>query len=346
MTVNKNRAVRIVSSFFLAAVIALLAPGCNFGSQAIQPFVSNCRTDDEIPARDRAAVDQVAIEFVKNALGPNPEAAYSNLTVEAKGSVNPEKFVAMFKQGIQPNGPYKNLRVAHSYLAQVTGGTQEQRVVCGNLSSPKGWVAVNVKPGPGQAHVIVEAQTLNNTWGFVTWLLPEQGNWHVQYTQAAVTAMVGKNSEDLQQMAESEMRENHNFNAYILYAAALQLTSRGPFLQLGIQSEIQKVLENLKRPPALEGQPPFDWQLGKSSYRVLNVSPIGVSQKVYLKIDHEIEPWATDKDADKKNHELISTFSSSYPEFRHAFAGVIVTAHERGGNRGFGTVSENEGALK
>ena len=71
-----------------------------------------------------------------------------------------------------------------------------------------------------------------------------------------------------------------------------------------------------------------------------------MSQKVYLKIDHEIEPWATDKDADKKNHELISTFSSSYPEFRHAFAGVIVTAHERGGNRGFGTVSENEGALK
>jgi hypothetical protein len=71
-----------------------------------------------------------------------------------------------------------------------------------------------------------------------------------------------------------------------------------------------------------------------------------VSQKVYLKIDHETEPWATDKDADKKNRELISAFAISYPEFRHAFAGVIVTAHEHGGSRGFGTVSENDAAAK
>jgi hypothetical protein len=169
------------------------------------------------------------MKFVQNALGPNPETAYSNFTADAKGSVNSEKFVAMFKRGIQRMGPFKNLRIEHTYLAQVTGGTQEQRVVCGNLSRPGGWVAVNARPGPAQAHVIVEAPTLNNTWAFVTWLLPEQGNWHVQYTQATATAMVGKNAEDLQCMAESETRESHNFNAYILYAAALQLASRGPF---------------------------------------------------------------------------------------------------------------------
>ena len=65
-----DRAVRIGFLLFQAVVIALMAPGCNFGSQAIQSFVSSCRTDDEIPAKDRAAVDQVAVEFVKNALGP------------------------------------------------------------------------------------------------------------------------------------------------------------------------------------------------------------------------------------------------------------------------------------
>jgi hypothetical protein len=341
-----DRAGQIGLSVCLTAVIALLSPGCNSRSQSIQPFISSCRTDDEISAKDRATLDAMAIVFVQNALGPNPETAYSNFTADAKGSVNSEKFVAMFRQGIQPNGPYKNLRVAHTYLAQVTGSTQEQRVVCGNLSSPEGWVAVNAKPGTAQGHVIVEAQTLNNTWAFIIWLVPEQGNWHVQYTQATVTAMVGKNAEDLLRMAESEMHENHNFNAYILYAAALQLASRGPFLQLGIQPEIQKGLENSKPPSVLQGQPPFDWQLGKSSYRVLNVGPIGVSQKVYLKIDHEIGPWADDKDADKKNRELISTFSSSYPEYKHAFAGLVVTAHERGGNRGFGTVSENDAAAK
>jgi hypothetical protein len=78
----------------------------------------------------------------------------------------------------------------------------------------------------------------------------------------------------------------------------------------------------------------------------LNVGPIGVSQNIYLKIDHEIEPWAKDKDADKKNHELITAFSSSYPEYKHAFAGLVVTAHERGGMRAYGTVSENDAATK
>jgi len=328
------------------AIIVLLGPGCNSHSQSLQPFLGSCKTDAEISGNDLATVDKVAIDFVQNTLGPNPEAAYSLFTADAKGNVSSEKFVAAFKQGIQRNGPFKNLRAAHTYLAHVTGGTQEQRVVCGNLSSPENWVAVNAKPGQTQAHVIVEAQTLNNTWAFVTWLLREEGNWHVQYTQATITGMVGKNTEDLQRMAKSELHENHNFNAYILYAAALQLAARGPFLQLGIQPEIQKSLENLKPPPILQGQPPFDWQLGKLSFKVLNVGPIGVSQNIYLKIDHEIEPWANDKDADKINHELISAFCSSYPEYKHAFAGLVVTARERGGMRGYGTVSENDAATK
>src|ERR1700730_15219669 len=138
------------------------------------PFLASCKTDGEISENDLAAVDKVAMDFVQNALGPNPEAAYSIFTADAKGNVSSEKFMAAFRQGIQPNGPFKNLRVVHTYLPQVTGGTQEQRVVCGNLSSSEGWVAVNAKPGQTQAHVIVEAQTLNNTWAFVTWLLREQ----------------------------------------------------------------------------------------------------------------------------------------------------------------------------
>ena len=192
-----SRVVRywLLGSF--VAIAALSTPGCNSRSQSIQPFVSSCKTDGEIPERDLAAADKAAIEFVQNALGPNPETAYSNFTADARGSVTSEKFVAMFRQGIQRMGPFKDLRAAHTYLAQLTGGTQEQRVVCGNLSSPEVWVAVTAKPGPAQAHVIVEAQTLNNTWAFVTWLLPEQGNWHVQYTQATTTAMVGKDAQDL-----------------------------------------------------------------------------------------------------------------------------------------------------
>ena len=339
-------AVETCLSVCLTTIAPLLALGCGSPLQTIQPFVSSCRTDDEIPAKDRAAVDEFAMEFVQNALGPNLQAAYSVFTADAKVNVSSEKFVAMFKQGIQRMGPFKDLHVAHTYLAKVTGGNQEQRVVCGNVSRPDGWVAVDAKPGPAQAHVIVDAQTLNNTWAFVIWLLPEDGNWNVQYVQATATAMVGKTAEDLQTMAEAEKHKNHNFNAFILYAGAMQLAARGPFLQLGIQPEIQKGMENLQVPPDLKGPTPFHWQLGESSFKVLNVGPIGVGQKIYLQIDHEIEPWADNKEADEKNHDLISAFAKAYPEYKDSFAGLVVRAHERGGSRGFGTVLENEPATK
>lgn len=75
-----GRTVQIGLSVFLTAVIALLLPGCNSRSQSLQPFISSCKSDDEISAKDLAVVDKVAIEFVQNALGPNPETAYSTFT--------------------------------------------------------------------------------------------------------------------------------------------------------------------------------------------------------------------------------------------------------------------------
>jgi hypothetical protein len=344
--VRAHRTVHSRLPVSLAAIVLLLPPAGSSRAQSIQPFATSCRADDEIPSKDRSAVDQMAIEFVQNALGPNPATAYSVFTAEAKGNLSSGKFLAMFKQGIQQMGPFKNVHVVHTYLAKVAGGSQEQRVICGNLSSPEGWVAVSVKPGPEQAHLIVEAQTLNNTWAFVLWLLPEQGNWHVQYIQVMASAMVGETAEDLQKMAESERLKNHNFNAYILYASALQLASRGPFFQLGIQPEIQSSSENLKIPRDLQGHPPFAWQLGQFSFKVLNVGAIGVGQKLYLQVDHEIEPWASDKEPDKINHDLISAFAKAYPEYKDVFAGLVVRAHERGGSRGFGTVLENDVATK
>jgi hypothetical protein len=341
-----HHVIQSLLSVCLTAIAPLVPLRRGFFLQTIQPFVTSCGTDDEISSKDRLTINQNAIEFVQNALGPNPETAYSVFTAEAKRNLSSDKFVAMFKQGIQQMGPFRNVQVVHAYLAKVTGGSQEQRVICGNLSSPKNWVAVNVKPGPAQAHIIVEAQTLNNTWAFVLWMLPEQGIWHIQYIQVMASAMVGRTAEDLQGMAESEKQRNHDFNTYILYATALQLAARGPFFQLGIQQEIQHNSENLKVPHVLEGHPPFVWQLGQFSFKVLNVGAIGVGQKLYLQVDHEIETWADDKDADKINHELISAFARVYPEYRDVFAGLVVRAHERGGSRGFGTVLTNDETAK
>jgi len=341
-----RRSLQIGFLVCLTAIIPIFSLEGSSPAQTIQPFAASCRTDDEIPSKDRQELSQVAIEFVQKSLGPNPEAAYSAFTADAKGSLDSEKFVATFKQGIQRMGPFKDLHVVRTYLANVRGGSEEQWAICGNLSSPNGWVTVKVKLGPPQAHLIVEAQSLNNTWGFVLWLLPEQGIWHVQYVQVVPTAIVGKTAEDFQIMAESEIQKNHNFNAFILYGAALRLAGRGPFFQLGILQEIQKGADNMKPPRDLPLRPPYDWHFGQSSFKILSIGPIGVGQKIYLQVDQEIVPWADDKDADKRNHDLILAIAKAYPEYKDAFAGIVVRAHERGGSRGFGTVFENDADTK
>ena len=323
----------------LAIAFSPLVAACQL---PLQPFSSGCKANEEIPTKDRGTVSQVALKFVQDALGPNPSAAYATFTADAKGSVPLNQFVSGFQNGIKPMGPFKDLRVAESYVAKVTGGSQEQRVVCGNLSSPEGWVAVNAKPGPAEAHVIVEGDTVNNTMAFVVWLIPEQGNWRIQYVHFATVQMVGKSASNLQRSAEVEKQSQHNFNAFILYTTALQLTDRGPFFQLGIRPEIEKEIGETKRPENLQGQPPFTWNLAKSTFKVLNVGPIGINGKIYLLIDHETAPWAEDKEADRKNRDLIAGFAGAYPEYKDAFAGLVVRAHERGGNRGFGTVDENQ----
>jgi hypothetical protein len=323
----------------LVVSLVPLFVACKASSQL---FTTSCAADDEVSAKDREAVAQVALKFVQDALGPDTASAYTAFTADAKESVPLEQFVSGFQNTIKPMGPFKNLRVAHTYVPQVTGGTQEQRVVCGNLSSPEGWVAVNAKPGPAEAYAIVEGDTVNNTHAFVIWLLPEQSGWRVQYVHFATTTMVGKSAVDLQKIAATENAKQHTLNALILYVAALQLADRGPFFQLGIRPEIEKAIGNVPRPSILQGQAPFVWTFDKSTFKVLNVGPIGIGGKIYLLVSQEVEPWAEDKQADHENRDLINAFAKAYPEYKEAFAGIVVRAHERGGTRGFGTVEENQ----
>ena len=337
MTLNRRNSSWLC--VLLAVALSPLVVACKASSQL---FSASCKVDDEVYAKDRESVDQVALKFIQDALGPNTSDAYAAFTADAKESVPLQQFLSGFQNAIKPMGPFKDLRVVHTYVPKVTGGTQEQRVVCGNLSSSETWVAVNAKPGPAEAYVIVEGDTVNNTNGFVIWLIPEQGHWSVQYVHFATTAVVGKSADDLRKMAATENAKQHNFNSLILYAAALQLADRGPFFQLGIRPDIETAIGNVQRPPILQGEAPFVWHFDKSMFRVLNVAPIGVGGKIYLLVAHEIEPWAEDNEADRKNRDLIAAFAKAYPEYREAFAGLVVRAHERGGNRGFGTVDQNQ----
>jgi hypothetical protein len=208
------------------------------------------------------------------------------------------------------------------------------------LSSPKGWVAVTARPGVEQAHVVVEAQTLNNGWAFSIWLIRESEEWRVQYFQVGTISIAGKSAEDLWTLARSEKQRQHDFNAFVLYATALQLAWRGPNLQLGILQDLRGEMASLRVPNRLQGQPPFLWRFDEESFEVSNVGPIGIGGKVYLIITHHPEVWPDDKAVDQRNRELMAAFKQAYPEYADVFAGLIVEAREKAGMRSYRTVDD------
>jgi len=310
-----------------------------------------CQTDDEVAEGDRAAYEGPALNFVRALLGPEPSNAYAAVTVAMKQTTTPEAFAAFVRTNVGSLGSMGNLHVAHSYyLTGMSTGTGQYRVLCttvahGSFSVPEGRVLVAATSAPEQAHVIVEGDTRNNTFAFVLWLLPEQGQWRVENMHLTATAMVGKSALEFWSLARAQREHHHDFNAYVLYTTALQLASRGPAFQPGIQAEIEKELGQLQKPRELEGTPPFSWQLDGATFRILKVAPVGMDGKIYLMLSQEVAPWSDAPEVDRENHVLGSAFPKIDPEYTDAFDDLIIEAVERGGARVFRTLARATSTL-
>jgi hypothetical protein len=323
-----------------AAIIMLVFAGIIANRPAIaQLTLASCATDNEIPTDQRTALEQAGLSFVQALISFNAEAAYTLLSSGAQQAVPRDKLAVLIAQAIQPMAPFSNVRVMQVHLVRAVTSASTARVICGSLARPGDWVSVAVKPIPEQAHVLIDAQTRNNGWTFALWLTPEP-DWRVEYFHLTGSSMVGKTAHDIWDLARSEQQSKHNFNAAILYQTASQLAYRGPNFQLGISSEIQKEGSTLQLPRELQGQAPFVWKFGANEYKILNAGPIGVAGKIYLMVTQEVAPWGADQEADQHNRALISDFGRAIPEYTNVFAGLVVGAKERGGNRLFRTVDE------
>jgi hypothetical protein len=187
--------------------------------------------------------------------------------------------------------------------------------------------------------VIVAGDALSATWAFVTRLVLEDKDWRVESFRATPIAVVGKSAFDLWLLAREQHRSQNDFNAFVLYATALQLSSRGPTLQIGIQPEINKELDALKRPSELDTQLPYHWRFDGAEAPIVKVGPVGVDGKMYLMITQELTQWVDNREAEQRNRALIPIFSRAHPEYADAFGGLVIEAVERGGGRALRTLA-------
>jgi hypothetical protein len=55
-------------------------------------------------------------------------------------------------------------------------------------------------------------------------------------------------------------------------------------------------------------------------------------------INWETSAWGSDKEVETRNQDFIAAFAQAYPEYADAFAGLIVSAVEKGGGRGYRSI--------
>jgi hypothetical protein len=297
-----------------------------------------CTQDAEIGELQQS-INSAAMNLVDALLRGDSAAAFSDLSEELRQKNKPGVMAEQIRL-VQQFGP-KNAKVQHTYLIKV-GKPAVNRVVCAaaNPRDLNARVSLSAKDVPEQAHVLISADTVNNQVAFTIWMLPENDEWKVQGLWFNVAALADQGPTQLLEKARAQNRSNHPFNTALLYVAAAQAAYRGPDFQIGIAETINEDMSHMVAPREIQGPPPFSWREGEKSWKILSVGPIAVGGKIYVTISHEVSQFQTESEVDGWNKDLLSYFKNRFPEYSDVFSGVVVRAHERGTNRGYGTVEE------
>lgn len=306
------------------------------------PIASSCAADTAIESKERAAIEDVGLRFLKSLLSADPSSAYEMLTKEARRQTTPEAF-SSFSQGLWHSLEPKNIRVGHSYSIRVLSGPPSNVATCGESNEPDKFVTMHIDGHPQQAYVLGLADGVNNQAAFPVWMVREGGSWKVQGAVFLITTQADKSTTEIWNMARQENARGHALNAALLYATARQMAGNDLF-QFGILQPISAEMAALNPPQEIGGQPPFIWKVGSQSFQIRQLGPMAIGGKLFLILERIVDPWPGDEQVDRTSKELIAFTKKRFPEYKEVFAGVIVRAHDESGAHGFGTVDDDKPA--
>jgi hypothetical protein len=323
------------------AILGLALFACSKLTSA-SVFTSSSLQDAQIGEGKKAEIDGVAIGFVKTFIGPKAGDAYDSFTEEGKINVSRKNIEALATKMYGSFAP-QNLTVQHTYLVHITGEAPKSVICATDLTKPDGWVALATTNVPEQAHVLLLADLRNNKIAFEVWLIPVQNKWMVQAVSVNTATLADLDCVKLLGMArEQHAKPGHEFNSFMLCAAAQATSNRGANLQLSITDAISDEMAQISIPVGLRGPPPFIWHDGNETFKVVKIGPLAIAGKLNVIMAHEVTPWQKDSEAEAENRKLLSYFKRQYPDYKDVFSGLIIQAKERDGTRLFGTIEKTD----
>lgn len=330
-------------SRFLVLVLALLPLPTRAQEHAdAPPPPYHCGMDGDIDPMRRAVIESTATQFVQSVLSGDAGSAWDTMTPHGQTAITRDQFVANAVLRIQPTQAH-NLAVQHVFLIHVVGTPAPgARVVCGtDVSDPTQSYRMAVVAAPEQAYVLLTGDGRTAGLVFTLWLLRDASGWRVNSFAFSVATLSSRTAVQLWQLAHDQHQHGHEFNATLLYYAAVQIANRGPDLELGFAPQIAQEQTQVTRPKELTGQPPFKFEGNGKQFSVLNIGATDADGRMYLAVTYEAAPWKSTKQVERSNQALIALITKVFPEYAEVFQGIIAQASERGTGRTFATVSDS-----
>jgi hypothetical protein len=309
-------------------------------SFGVTATASVCKHDAEITEAWRPEAEKQASDFIAAVTGGDLGVAYNRLEAALKAKVPVSQFEAMATQ-VREMGPFSAAKFEHIYHPQTvgTGGS----VVC-ITSGADGMVRVSALPLKTQVHFVYSATTQHNDWRWSLWLVENDGPWEVRGFYVTPSAVAGRDARDVMNLAKAQDAKGNGFNAFMLAAAGVTLTGRGPDISLGVQKEAEDLVGKIKRPALLAGDAPHKWTFDGTSFTVDAVQVVGSGKKLGLSIVHSDAGWdgKDNADAERRNRALIDGFAKAQPAYKDVFGIVGVRITRPGELQGWATLFDAE----
>lgn len=235
-------------------------------------------------------------------------------------------------------GTHASPRPPFMLKAEGTAPLERAEFLCGVFGSQGQtrdsavFVIPNLPPG-NYAITILDVASPQGAYT-VSFVLQQQGNdWKLGGFYAKPAQIAGHDGTWFADRAREFKAKGQIRDAWFYYSEARELLVPVPFMATAITDKLYDEMQTVK-PPDL---PPMDLVAGTKIYKITDLFPIPVARDFDLLVKYQTADVSDTGRAFQENAVVMKALVAKYPEFREAFAGIVVRAVEPSG-RDYGSM--------
>jgi hypothetical protein len=162
----------------------------------------------------------------------------------------------------------------------------------------------------------------------VSFVLQQQGNdWKLGGFYAKQSQIAGHDGTWFATQAREFKSKGQLRNAWFYFGEARELLVPVPFMATATTDKLYDEMQSMK--PA--DLPPFDLAAGTKTFKVTDLFPVPIGRDFDLVVKYQSADVSDTGKTFQDNSAVMKALLAKYPEFRDAFAGIVVRAVEPSG---------------